>query len=139
MKKFVKKYLLAMILILGSATMFTSCDEKLMEDIAESVNLVGTWQCSETVHSSVSPSDIRPTFDGYITFRADHTFTDNYGFSGNWYLKNRTVTLDYNSRYKGRVQLLVQEGYTTKRMVLTTNIDLGYGRSCFSTVTLNAR
>ncbi len=120
--------------------MLTSCDEKAMEDFVESVNLVGTWKCSETVHTSVSSSDVRPFFTGLMTFNSNHTFYDSYGERGTWSLRNRTITLYYDNGYIGTVQLLVQDGYTPDKMVLTTTIDLGHGRTCFSTVTLrNAR
>lgn len=134
MKKLAKHYLFAVLLIFGASTMLTSCDEKAMEDFVESVNLVGKWNCSETIHSS--DRSIRPFFDGYIQFEANHTFTDSHGDRGEWSIKNRTITLDYHRGYAGIIQMLVQEGYTTEKMVLTTTINLGYDRQCFSTVTL---
>ena len=136
MKKIARIFTFFAILTLGTTTTLTSCDENTMEDFVESVNIVGTWSCTESVISTTCPSDARYHYNGLMTFRANHTFSDSYGESGTWSIKNRIITLFYDRGFRRDVKFIVQDGYTTKTMVLTTTLDMGYGETCLCSVTL---
>ena len=137
MKKFSKIFMFAAILTLGTTTTLTSCDERMMEDFAESVNIVGTWSCSESVHSTSNPAYSKYRYNGLITFRANHSFSDSYGETGTWSIYNRKITLVYDNSFGRTVEFYVQDGYTTRRMVLKATFDAGMGRTSVCTVTLD--
>ena len=136
MKKFARIFTFAAILTLGTTTTLTSCDENQMEDFVESVNIVGTWNCTETVLSTTTSMRTRPHYNGLITFRSNFSFSDSFGNTGTWSIKNRKITLVYDRGFSRIVQFMIQDGYTTNTMVLTTTIDMGDGHPDLCTVTL---
>ena len=136
MKKIISTCMFAAILALGTTTTLTSCTESQMEDFVESVNIVGTWNCTETIVSSSSPSDAMYHYNGQITFRADHSFYDSYGDTGTWSIRNKVITLVYDYGFVRDVQFFVQDGYTPQLMVLTTTICSRTGEACLYSVTL---
>ena len=71
-----------------------------------------------------------------ITFRANHSFTDSYGDTGTWSIKNRMITLVYDNGLIRNVQFLIQDGYTSQTMVLTTTLNMAHGDTCLCSVVL---
>jgi hypothetical protein len=136
MKKIARMLMFVALLTLGTTTTLTSCDENQMEDFVESVNIIGTWSCTESVIPTTNPSANRYHYNGLITFRANHSFTDSYGDTGTWSIKNRMITLVYDNGLIRNVQFLIQDGYTSQTMVLTTTLNMAHGDTCLCSVVL---
>lgn len=135
MKKIAKMFAFVMMMTLGTTTMLTSCDERLMEDIAESINLVGTWESTEKLCSVDYPGHNHINFNGLITFRSNHEFFDDHGSGGTWSLSNGILTLKYDRGYNNIVQFYIQDGYNRNCMKLNTTVNTGF-ETYRSTVTL---
>ncbi len=128
MKKLVK-WMLAAILICGTATTLTSCEQEEMEDIINTANIIGTWKSGDTKFSPTPESDLDLDFDGCITFNADGTFTDCTGKNGHWTLREQTVTLYYPNGDAQNRQYTIQDGFSRNHMVLSTTINTEDGNS----------
>lgn len=123
MKKIFLMTVAAILSFCGVTTVLTSCDDDEVENVMETLNIVGKWKTT---------AEVRPTpvegvdswFIDYIEFKADGTvvaFEDgDSDIVGTWILRDKTLIItmsigdeSFNNEYK------IQEGWTRDRMVIT--------------------
>ncbi|MBP5388485.1 MAG: hypothetical protein J6Y97_14040 [Prevotella sp.] len=135
MKKLVK-WMLAAILICGTATTLTSCEQEDMDDIVNTANVIGTWKSSDMQISPTPECDLDLHLDGYFTFNANGTFTDCCGKNGRWTLRNKMITLIYPNGDGRNMQYTIQGGYSRKQMVLMSTINTEDGNHYLCSIIL---
>ena len=120
-------WVLAATLMCGTTTVFTSCDDDDVEDIMETINLVGKWKSTGQV--TPKPTDnLEIDFNSTIEFKSDGTFSttysDNETATGTWTLRGKVLTMSYNiSGVQTSQNFNIQEGWSRDRMVMTTVIN----------------
>ena len=117
--------LAAILTCCGTTTVLTSCDDDDVENVMETLNIVGTWK---TI-GDVTPNPVgNIKFDFYssIEFKSDGTVVcfdkNDNKMTGTWSLRDRTLTIVWS--YGGETYsetYSVQDGWTRDRMVITYN------------------
>lgn len=138
-------WMFAAILSCGLTTVVTSCDDDDVEDVMETINMVGKWTGSAQV-SPIPSFDLEITFEGITTFNSDYTYTsvdvDGITTTGKWSLIRQSLRM--TETVQGQEishEFKIQDGWTRNRVVMTTTIeDLDENNKPISytlTITLN--
>lgn len=126
-------------------TLMTSCDDDDVEDIMETLNIVGQWKALGVVTPQVV-ENVDFEINDFLEFKADGTCisidADGEQINGTWILRNKTLTITQtidgqttNDVYK------IQEGWTRDKIVMTTTFtaeDINGKASTYTlTITMN--
>ena len=126
MKKTMMWMLAAILTLCGTTTVLTSCDDDDVENVMETLNIVGRWKT--TVEVTPSPVDeMEITFLSDIEFKGDGTVISHFDLEDDltdakWTLRDKTLILTQS--IEGEVitnTLKIQDGWTRDRMVMTYN------------------
>lgn len=125
MKKQLLWMLAAVLTFCGTTTVFTSCDDDDVENVMETLNIVGRWNTSAQVSPQLS-DDIEITFSDAIEFKTDGTVAtfgeDGRPDAGTWTLRDKALTITWKIEGASFSEVYkVQDGWTRDRMVVTYN------------------
>ncbi len=135
-------WMLAVTLMCGTTAVVSSCDDDDVEDVLETVNLVGKW--TSTGQVTPNPGN-KPDFDfdGTIEFKSNGTVvstdSENHSLEGTWTLRGKVLTVTISDEGEQVTSTYnIQEGWTRDRMVMTTvvNIPDSIGKSVAYTITV---
>ena len=121
MKK-ILMWVLAATLTCGTTTVLTSCDDDDVEDVMETLNIVGKWTGTVTVTPQPA-DDLEFEFGGTVEFKADGTYTSvgtgGDTSTGSWTLRDKTLTVTKTEDGETLSDLYkIQDGWTRDKMTI---------------------
>ena len=124
MKKRILWMLATILTICGTTTVMTSCDDDDVEDIMETLNIVGQWKSLGIVTPQVVEG-MSVEMNDVTEFKSDGTYIsideDGEQTTGTWALRNKTLTLTQTEDGQTiNIVYVIQEGWTRDKMVMST-------------------
>ena len=117
--------MLATILVIcGTTTVMTSCNDDDMEDIMENLNIVGQWKSLGIVSPQVVEG-VTVEMSDITEFKTDGTYVsideDGEQTIGTWVLRNKTLTLTQTEEGQTiNIVYVIKEGWTRDKIVMFT-------------------
>lgn len=124
MKKRLLWMLATILVICGTTTVMTSCNDDDMEDIMENLNIVGQWKSLGIVSPQVVEG-VTVEMSDITEFKTDGTYVsideDGEQTIGTWVLRNKTLTLTQTEEGQTiNIVYVIKEGWTRDKIVMFT-------------------
>lgn len=124
--------MLAAILTCCAFALLSSCKDKEMQNIVDTVSLIGTWDCSKTRPTTTDKPSYQMNVRGTITFEGNGTFHESNGRRGRWTFRDKTLCIYYPNGEGQSMKYVMQEGSDRRHITLvaTFNADDGFTYTC---------